>query len=182
MQVFETKLKGVLLIAPQIFKDERGYFFESFNRDKYAEHIQNLDFVQDNESLSIYGTLRGLHYQLPPYAQAKLVRVIHGKVLDVVLDIRRSSPTFGRYVIAELSNENKHQLYVPRGFAHGFVVLSDTAIFAYKVDNIYHKASEAAIRWNDPSLDIPWSLPAFDIILSEKDKQAPLFKDAILFD
>jgi len=181
MQVFETKLDGLLLIAPQVFEDDRGYFFETYNQEKYKQHIQNANFVQDNESMSGYGTLRGLHYQLPPFAQAKLVRVILGKVLDVVLDIRRSSPTFGRYVIAELSGENKHQLYIPRGFAHGFLVLSDSAIFAYKVDNNYNKASEAAIRWNDPSLGIPWNLPLFDIILSVKDKQAPLFKDANVF-
>lgn len=182
MQVFETKLNGVLLIAPQVFKDERGYFFESFSQAKYAAHIHNPAFIQDNESLSGYGTLRGLHYQLPPYAQSKLVRVIQGKVLDVVVDIRRNSPTFGRYYIAELSSENKHQLFIPRGFAHGFSVLSETAIFAYKVDNIYNKSSEASIRWNDPSLNIPWRLPEKDILLSEKDRQAPLFQDAILFD
>jgi len=182
MHVFETKLRGVLLIVPLVFKDERGYFFESFSQTKYASHIQNQNFIQDNESLSGYGTLRGLHYQLPPYAQSKLVRVIQGKVFDVVVDIRRSSPTFGRYFIAELSSENKHQLFVPRGFAHGFSVLSETAIFSYKVDNIYNKSSEASIRWNDPTLNIQWKLPAKDIVLSEKDKQAPLLQDAIVFD
>lgn len=182
MEVFETKLKGVFLVAPSVFKDDRGYFFESYNHAKYAPHIQSLNFIQDNESFSAYGTIRGLHYQLPPYEQAKLVRVIKGRVLDVVLDLRRSSPTFGRYIMAELNETNKHQLYIPRGFAHGFLVLSDTAIFAYKVDNSYNKESEAAINCFDPHLNIPWGLPREKLILSEKDEHANDFLNAKVFE
>jgi dTDP-4-dehydrorhamnose 3,5-epimerase len=181
LKIFESKINGVITIAPSVFKDERGYFFEVFNFEKFEKVVQNINFIQDTESLSAYGTLRGMHYQLPPYNQSKLVRVIQGKVLDVALDIRRSSATFGKYVIAELSDSNKHQLFIPSGFAHGFLVLSEFAIFAYKVDNVYNKSSEAAIRWNDPSLAIPWGIPDDKVLLSEKDLNTPLFKEAVVF-
>ena len=181
MQIFKTKINEVLLFLPDIFQDDRGYFFESYSHSKYCALCEMTDFIQDNESHSTYGTLRGLHYQLPPNDQAKLVRVVQGKVFDVAVDIRQSSPTFRQYVLAELSEKNKHQLFIPRGFAHGFLVLSDHCIFAYKVDNRYEKKSEQSIRWNDPHLNIPWGMPEKDIILSSKDKIAPFLSDAIIF-
>ena len=166
----ETKLKGCFIIKPHVFPDSRGYFFESFNKAKFeAVTGQPGDFVQDNQSASVYGVVRGLHFQKGEYAQAKLVRAIEGKVLDVAVDIREGSPTYGEWVAVELTKENNFQLYVPRGFAHGFSVLSETAIFAYKCDNLYHKAAEGGIRYDDPTLNIDWQIPAEKMSLSEKD-------------
>ena len=174
MKATETKLKGCFFIEPAVFKDTRGYFFESFNQNKFNELIgKDINFVQDNESFSSKGVLRGLHFQTGDYAQAKLVRVIKGKVLDVVVDMRKNSPTFGEHFSIELSEDNKKQLFVPRGFAHGFIVLSDTAIFSYKCDNFYNKASEQGLRYDDPSLEIDWRLPSNEFIISEKDLILP---------
>ena len=174
MKATETKLKGCFFIEPAVFKDTRGYFFESFNQNKFNELIgKDINFVQDNESFSSKGVLRGLHFQTGDYAQAKLVRVIKGKVLDVVVDMRKNSPTFGEHFSIELSEDNKKQLFVPRGFAHGFIVLSDTAIFSYKCDNFYNKASEQGLRYDDPSLGIDWRLPYNEFIISEKDLVLP---------
>jgi dTDP-4-dehydrorhamnose 3,5-epimerase len=170
MQVEETKLKDCFIIKDTLFKDARGYFFESFNQQKFNELTRlNVQFVQDNQSKSTKGVLRGLHFQLGTYGQAKLVRVLEGKVLDVAVDIRPNSKTFGEHVAIELTAENKTQLFVPRGFAHGFVVLSDTATFFYKCDNYYHKLSEGGILYNDPQLAINWQLPIEDLLLSDKD-------------
>jgi len=170
MQVEETKLKDCFIIRDTLFKDSRGYFYESFNQQKFNELTGlNVQFVQDNQSKSTKGVLRGLHFQLGTYAQAKLVRVLEGKVLDVAVDIRPNSRTFGQHVAIELTGENETQLFVPRGFAHGFVVLSDTATFFYKCDNYYHKLSEGGIIYNDPQLAINWQLPSGDMLLSEKD-------------
>ncbi|KUK75889.1 MAG: dTDP-L-rhamnose synthetase [Proteiniphilum acetatigenes] len=177
MEVIQTEIEGLLIIQPKVFGDERGYFFESFSMKEFEEKVCKTVFVQDNESKSRYGVLRGLHFQKPPFAQAKLVRVVTGRVLDVAVDIRKDSPTFGRHVSLELSDENKTQLFIPRGFAHGFVVLSDEAIFQYKCDNYYSPAHEGAIRWNDPRLHIDWQLPPDEIILSEKDKNNPILCD-----
>jgi len=182
MQIIKTKIPEIVIIEPRVFGDERGYFMETFSDEIFKKKVINTTFVQDNESESTYGVLRGLHYQVPPYAQSKLVRVVVGKVLDVALDIRKGSPTFGKHLIVELSAENKRQLFIPRGFAHGFVVLSDKAIFAYKVDNIYDAASEASIRFDDPELNIDWTLKHNELKLSPKDIKAPLFKDAKLFE
>ncbi len=177
----ETKLKGCFILEPKVFKDSRGYFFESFNQNKFNKLIdQNINFIQDNESYSSKGVLRGLHYQMSKYAQAKLVRVIKGEVLDIAVDIRKDSPTFGQHVSIELSEENKKQLFIPRGFAHGFIVLSDTAIFSYKCDNFYNKQSEGGIIYNDKDLNIDWKLNDKEFIVSEKDLQLPTFKEAIL--
>ena len=174
MTATETKLKGCFFIEPNVLKDTRGYFFECFNQNKFNELIgKDIDFVQDNESFSSKGVLRGLHFQTGDYAQAKLVRVIKGKVLDVVVDMRKNSPTFGEHFSIELSEDNKKQLFVPRGFAHGFIVLSDTAIFSYKCDNFYNKASEQGLRYDDPSLGIDWRLPSNEFIISEKDLVLP---------
>lgn len=162
-----------MLIEPTVFGDERGYFFESFSQKEFQEKVCHTVFVQDNESKSKYGVLRGLHFQKPPFEQAKLVRVVRGKVLDVAVDIRRDSPSFGRHVSTELSEENKRQLFIPRGFAHGFAVLSEEVIFQYKCDNYYAPPYEGAILWNDPQLNIDWKLPAEAILLSEKDKKNP---------
>jgi len=162
-----------VLIEPTVFGDERGYFFESFSQKEFQEKVCHTVFVQDNESKSKYGVLRGLHFQKPPFEQAKLVRVVRGKVLDVAVDIRRDSPTFGRHVSTELSEENKRQLFIPRGFAHGFAVLSEEVIFQYKCDNYYAPLYEGAILWNDPQLNIDWKLPLDAILLSEKDKKNP---------
>jgi len=175
MHVIETDLQGVVILEPQIFGDHRGYFFESFSQREFAEKVCETVFVQDNESKSSYGVLRGLHYQLPPHAQSKLVRVIRGTVIDVAVDIRRESPTFGRHVAVELTGENHRQLFIPRGFAHGFVVLSDEALFQYKCDNFYAPQCEGAIAYDD------WRLPASDIVVSEKDRHHPLLRDAVLF-
>ena len=174
MKATETKLKGCFFIEPNVLKDTRWYFFECFNQNKFNELIgKDIDFVQDNESFSSKGVLRGLHFQTGDYAQAKLVRVIKGKVLDVVVDMRKNSPTFGEHFSIELSEDNKKQLFVPRGFAHGFIVLSDTAIFSYKCDNFYNKASEQGLRYDDPSLGIDWRLPSNEFIISEKDLVLP---------
>lgn len=178
MQVDETKLKDCFIIKDTLFKDSRGYFFESFNQQKFNELTGlNVQFVQDNQSKSTKGVLRGLHFQLGAYSQAKLVRVLDGKVLDVAVDIRPNSKTFGEHVTIELTAENETQLFVPRGFAHGFVVLSDTATFFYKCDNYYHKLSESGIIYNDPHLAINWQLPIEDLILSEKDLLLKNLKD-----
>lgn len=174
MEFIKQTIEDIILIKPQVFGDDRGYFVETFRQDKFEEAIgHKVDFIQDNESKSTKGVFRGLHFQLPPYAQSKLVRVIEGKVLDVAVDIRTGSPTFGQYVMAELSAENKHQLFVPRGFAHGFVVLSDTAIFAYKVDNYYSPECDRGLAFDDPQLNIDWQLPKEQLKLSEKDQKQP---------
>ncbi|MBR4988859.1 MAG: dTDP-4-dehydrorhamnose 3,5-epimerase [Bacteroidaceae bacterium] len=183
MEVIKTEIEGVVIIEPRIFKDDRGYFYESFSQREFEEKVCRTIFVQDNQSKSSYGVLRGLHFQKPPYSQSKLVRCIKGKVLDVAVDIRKGSPTFGKHVAVELSEENHRQLFIPRGFAHGFAVLSDEAVFQYKCDNFYNKESEGAIAWNDPELAIDWRIPAESIILSEKDKQNRNIADAdFLFD
>ena len=177
MNIIETALPGVLIVEPKVFGDARGYFFESWNQATFeAAGITN-KWVQDNESKSCYGVLRGLHYQAAPYTQAKIVRVIAGAVLDVAVDIRKGSPTYGKHVTVELSAENKRQLYIPRGFAHGFAVLSDEAVFAYKCDNIYMPSSERGIMFNDPDLAIDWHVSPGQWILSEKDKKHPAFTD-----
>lgn len=178
MNVIKTDLDGVVIIEPRIFNDDRGYFFESFSERDFFANVREIHFVQDNESKSSYGVLRGLHFQRPPFAQSKLVRVIKGAVLDVAVDIRVGSPTFGKYVAVELSADNHRQFFIPRGFAHGFSVLSDEVIFQYKCDNFYAPQYEGAIAWNDPSLNIDWRIPADDVVLSEKDKKHPLLKDA----
>lgn len=182
MEFIETAIKGVFIIEPKVFNDARGYFFEAWKKAEYEEKIGNVDFIQDNESKSSYGVLRGLHYQKGEYSQSKLVRVIKGKVLDVAVDICRSSPTFGQHVMVELSEENKRQFFIPRGFAHGFLVLSEEAIFTYKVDNVYAPKAEAGIRWNDPQLGIEWPIDPKDVVTSEKDLVAPLLSEAVLFD
>lgn len=176
MKIIKTNISEVLIIEPQVFRDDRGHFLESFSEQWFREHICDTHFVQDNESKSKYGVLRGLHFQREAYAQAKLVRVIKGRIWDVAVDIRKSSPTFGQYVATELSDQNFRQLFIPRGFAHGFSVLSKEAIFQYKCDNYYTPESEGAIAWNDPTLNIDWKLPTDDIILSEKDKYNPFMK------
>lgn len=177
----ETKLQGCFILEPKIFNDNRGYFFESFNQNTFNKLIaQNVSFVQDNESFSVKGTLRGLHYQKGEYSQAKLVRVIKGCVLDIALDIRKDSLTFGEYVSLELSEENKKQLFIPRGFAHGFIVLSDAAIFSYKCDNFYNKESEGGIIYNDASLNIDWQLNKEGFIISEKDLMLSKFDKNIV--
>lgn len=170
MNLIKTDIDGVVILEPRVFADERGYFFESYSQKIFEEKICNTTFIQDNESKSVYGVLRGLHFQKPPFAQSKLVRVIKGKVLDVAVDIRKGSPTFGKHVSIELTDENKRQFFVPRGFAHGFVVLSEEVIFQYKCDNYYSPQNEGALAWDDPTLGIDWKLPLDKIILSEKDK------------
>ena len=178
MKVIKTEIPEVVIIEPRVFGDNRGYFFESFSERDFAAEVREVRFVQDNESKSCYGVLRGLHFQKPPHAQSKLVRVVKGRVLDVAVDIRRGSPTFGRHVAVELSEDNRRQFFIPRGFAHGFVVLSEEAVFQYKCDNYYAPQSEGAIAWDDPELGIDWGIPAGDVILSEKDKVHPKLKDA----
>ena len=180
MNVIPTAIPDVLILEPKIFGDARGYFFESWNRARFREAGIDCDFLQDNESKSRYGVLRGLHFQKMPYTQAKLVRVISGRVLDVAVDIRRQSPTFGQHVAVELSGDDHRQLFIPRGFAHGFAVLSEEAVFAYKCDNVYMPSSEAGIRLDDPSLGIDWQVPRDKWILSEKDTRHPAFADAEL--
>lgn len=182
MRFIPTVIPEVVIIEPKVFADERGYFMESFRKDLFEENVRKINFVQDNESKSTRGVLRGLHYQLPPFAQSKLVRVIKGKVLDVAVDIRKGSPTFGKYVAVELSEENKRELFIPRGFAHGFLVLSDEAIFTYKVDNYYAPEYDRSIRFDDPTIGIEWNFPKDKIIISQKDKNAPYVKDAELFE
>lgn len=182
MDYKQTEIKGVYIIEPHVFNDARGYFFEAWKNEEFQRYVGKINFIQDNESKSSYGVLRGLHYQKGEYSQAKLVRVIKGKVLDVAVDIRKSSPTFGKYVMVELSDENKRQFFIPRGFAHGFLVLSEEAIFTYKVDNVYAPQYEASIRWNDEDIHIEWPIETKDVLTSEKDLKASSLKDAELFD
>lgn len=184
MEYLKTDIEGVFILEPKVFRDARGYFFESWRQADFDEHIgHHVEFIQDNESKSSYGVLRGLHYQKGDFSQAKLVRVIKGKVLDVAVDIRKSSPTFGKYVAVELSEDNKRQLFIPRGFAHGFLVLSQEAIFTYKVDNVYAPQQEASIRWNDEDINISWPIDSKDVLTSEKDLlKATSLKEAELFD
>ena len=183
MEVIKTEIEGVVIIEPRIFKDDRGYFYESFSQREFEENVCHTTFVQDNQSKSSYGVLRGLHFQKPPYCQSKLVRCIKGAVLDVAVDIRKGSPTFGKYVAVELTEDNHRQFFVPRGFAHGFAVLSEEAVFQYKCDNFYNKESEGSVAWNDPQLGIDWRIPAEKVILSEKDKLSKTVADAdYLFD
>ena len=182
MNYIETEIKGVFIIEPRVFNDSRGYFFEAWKKAEFEEHVGEVDFIQDNESKSSYGVFRGLHYQKGAFSQAKLVRVIKGKVLDVAVDLRKSSPTFGKHVMVELSEENKRQFFIPRGFAHGFLVLSEEAVFTYKVDNVYAPQSETGIRWNDSQLAIQWPIAQDDVQTSEKDLKQPLFCEAELFD
>lgn len=177
MEIVETKIKDLLIIKPDVFQDERGYFFESYNRQRFLEHGLDMSFVQDNESQSMKGVLRGLHFQKPPFAQGKLVRVVKGAVRDVAVDLRKGSPTYGQWESVELTEGNKFMYWIPEGFAHGFVCLEDYSVFTYKCTNVYNKASEGSIRWNDPDLNIRWDID--DPILSEKDKISPLFKDFI---
>ena len=182
MDFKKTAIEGVYIIEPRVFNDARGYFFEAWKQEEFNAHIGQVDFIQDNESKSSRGVLRGLHYQKGEYAQAKLVRVIKGKVLDVAVDLRKSSPTFGKYVMVELSDENKRQFFIPRGFAHGFLVLSDEAIFTYKVDNVYAPQAEAGIRWNDPDVGIEWPIDLNRVLTSEKDLVQPFLREAELFE
>ena len=177
MNFIKTEIDGVIIVEPKIFKDERGYFFESYNEAEFQKNGIPNRFVQDNQSMSSYGVIRGLHCQLGEHAQAKLVRVLQGKVLDVAVDVRPNSPTFGKHVAVELSAENQRQLFIPRGFLHGFSVLSETAIFAYKCDNLYCKASEFGIRYDDPEIGVDWRIPADKVITSEKDRMANKLKD-----
>ena len=182
MEYIKTEIEGVFIIEPKVFNDARGYFMEAWKQQEFNEHIGKVEFIQDNESKSSFGVLRGLHYQKGDLSQAKLVRVIKGKVLDVAVDIRKSSPTFGKHVMVELSEENKRQFFIPRGFAHGFLVLSEEAIFTYKVDNPYAPQAETGIRWNDPDLAIEWPIGFSQVQTSEKDLKQPFFKDAEVFD
>jgi len=182
MEYIKTEIDGVYIIEPKVFNDARGYFMEAWKQAEFNNHIGKVDFIQDNESKSSFGVLRGLHYQKGDLSQAKLVRVIKGKVLDVAVDIRKSSPTFGKHVMVELSEENKRQFFIPRGFAHGFLVLSEEAIFTYKVDNPYAPQAETGIRWNDPDLAIEWPIDFSEVQTSEKDLKQPFFKDAEIFD
>ena len=177
MKFIKTVIPDVFIIEPSVFGDDRGYFLESFNLDKFEKNVGKIKFVQDNESKSFRGVLRGLHFQKPPYNQAKLVRCIEGSVMDVAVDIRKGSPTYGKHIAVELSGENKRQLFVPRGFAHGFAVLSETAVFAYKVDNRYAPEYDSGIRYDDKELNIDWSLTEEEVLLSEKDKNLSSFKD-----
>ncbi|MGM9777734.1 MAG: dTDP-4-dehydrorhamnose 3,5-epimerase [Prevotella sp.] len=181
MDYIKTEIDGVWIIQPKVFNDARGYFFEAWKKEEFEQHVGRVDFIQDNESKSSYGVLRGLHYQKGDFSQAKLVRVIKGRVVDVAVDIRRNSPTFGKHVMVELSDENKRQFFIPRGFAHGFLVLSDEAVFTYKVDNPYAPQSEASIRFDDPDLAIQWPIDAKDVLTSAKDLDALSLKDAELF-
>jgi dTDP-4-dehydrorhamnose 3,5-epimerase len=182
MEYIRTEIEGVYIIEPRVFNDARGYFFEAWKQEEFNEKIGEVNFIQDNESKSSYGVLRGLHYQKGCLSQAKLVRVIKGKVLDVAVDIRKSSPTFGKHVMVELSEDNKRQFFIPRGFAHGFLVLSEEAVFTYKVDNPYAPQAEAGIRWNDPELGIEWPIDPVQVLTSEKDLKLPLMKDAEVFE
>jgi dTDP-4-dehydrorhamnose 3,5-epimerase len=179
MEVIKTEIEGVVIIEPRLFGDDRGYFFESFNQKEFEAKVGPVCFVQDNESKSSYGVVRGLHFQKGEHAQAKLVRVIEGTVLDVAVDIRPGSPTFGRHVAVELSGENHRQFFIPRGFAHGFSVLSDVALFQYKCDSLYCPSSEGAIAWDDPDLGIDWRLPKEKVVLSAKDSNHPRLKDLV---
>lgn len=178
MNFIKTEIPGVIVIEPRIWLDERGYFFESFKDDLFRKNVGEINFVQDNESKSTYGTIRGLHYQIPPFAQSKLVRVVKGKILDVAVDIRRGSPTFLKHVAVELSEENKKQLFIPKGFAHGFSVLSGECVVNYKVDSYYKKEAERGIRFDDKTLNIDWKIDGKDIIVCERDKSFPSFDRA----
>ena len=182
MEYIMTDLEGVWILEPQVFGDSRGYFMETWKQSEFETCIGSVNFIQDNESKSSYGVLRGLHYQRGEWSQAKLVRVIKGRVLDVAVDLRKGSPTFGKHITVELSEENKRQFFIPRGFAHGFLVLSEEAIFCYKVDNVYAPQSECSIRFDDPTLNIQWPIPAEDMKLSKKDTEGCAFADAVLFD
>jgi len=177
MDVIKTNIDGVVIIEPKIFKDNRGYFFESFNEKEFKEKVADINFVQDNESKSSYGVLRGIHFQAPPFAQSKLVRVVKGKVLDVAVDLRKDSPTFGQWTSVILSARNHKQFFLPQGMGHAFVVLTKTAVFQYKCDNFYNKESEGAIIWNDKTLNIDWGVQEKDIVLSEKDKHHPTLEE-----
>lgn len=181
MKITKTALDGVVIIEPQVFEDARGYFFESWNKAKMEEAGLNYDFIQDNQSKSCYGTIRGIHFQKGEFSQAKLVRVLQGTVLDVAVDLHKDSKTFGQHVAVELSAENNRQLMIPRGFGHGFSVLTPTAVFAYKCDNVYNKASEAGIRFDDPALGIDWKVKPEEAVLSDKDKILPFLKDVTCF-
>lgn len=181
MKVIKTEIDGVYILEPRVFEDARGYFFESYNKESLKEQGIDYDFIQDNQSKSLYGTVRGIHFQKGEYAQAKLVRVLEGKVLDVAVDLRQGSKTFGKHVAVELSAENNLQLLIPRGFGHGFAVLSEMAVFAYKCDNVYCKAAEGGLRFNDPEIGIDWKIAEKDAILSEKDCNAPFLKDIECF-
>ncbi len=183
MNIIKTDIPEVVIVEPRVFGDNRGYFFESFSERDFAAAVREVKFVQDNESLSCYGVVRGLHFQKPPHAQSKLVRVVRGRVLDVAVDIRKGSPTFGQHVAVELSEENHRQLFIPRGFAHGFAVLSDEAVFQYKCDDYYAPETEGAIAWDDPEIGIDWKIPADKVILSPKDAAHPRLRDSIdIFD
>ena len=178
MNVIQTEIPGVVIIEPRVFEDARGYFFESFSQRDFDAQVREVRFVQDNESKSSYGVLRGLHFQKPPHAQSKLVRVVKGAVLDVAVDVRKGSPTFGKHVAVELSAENHRQFFIPRGFAHGFAVLTDEVVFQYKCDNFYAPQCEGAIAWDDPDLGIDWKVPSDKVLLSDKDRKHPCLKDA----
>ena len=182
MEFKKTDIEGVYIIEPRVFNDTRGYFFEAWKKAEFESNIGPVDFIQDNESKSGYGVLRGLHYQKGELSQAKLVRVIKGRVFDVAVDIRKSSPTFGRHVMVELNDENKRQFFIPRGFAHGFLVLSDEAVFTYKVDNVYAPQAEGGVRWDDPELAIQWPIDPKEVLTSDKDLRLPLLKDAEVFE
>ncbi|MGM9799249.1 MAG: dTDP-4-dehydrorhamnose 3,5-epimerase [Muribaculaceae bacterium] len=177
MEVIKTEIDGVVIIKPRIFEDERGYFFESFSQKEFEEKVCHVRFVQDNESKSCYGVMRGLHYQRPPFAQSKLVRCVKGRVIDVAVDIRKGSPTYGKHVAVELTEDNHLQFFIPRGFAHGFAVLSETAVFQYKCDNFYAPQADGGISILDSSLGIDWKIKEEDAILSEKDTHHPLFAE-----
>lgn len=182
MEVIKTSIDGVLIIEPRVFGDKRGYFLESFSKREFDEKVvpilgYTINFVQDNESKSSYGVIRGLHFQRPPFAQSKLVRCVKGVVLDVAVDIRKGSPTYGQHMAVELSEDNHRQFFIPKGFAHGFAVLSETAVFQYKCDEFYHPEAEGAVLWNDSDIDIAWTIPPSKVILSEKDKCHPLLRD-----
>ena len=183
INVIKTDIEGVVIIEPKVFGDERGYFFESWSQKDFDERVRPIKFVQDNESKSCYGVLRGLHFQRGKYSQSKLVRVVKGQVLDVAVDIRKGSPTFGKHVAVELTEDNHRQFFIPRGFAHGFVVLSDEAVFQYKCDNLYAPQEEGALAWDDPEIGINWGVPTDRVVLSAKDKAHPRLKDSTeLFD
>lgn len=177
MKVTKTDIDGVVIIEPQVFEDSRGYFYESFNEKEFKEKVADIDFVQDNESMSVFGVMRGLHFQNPPYTQSKLVRCVKGAVLDVAVDLRKESPTYGKHVAVMLTRENKKQLFIPKGFAHGFIVLSKTAVFQYKCDNFYNKESDNGISILDESLGIDWMLDINKTILSDKDLRYPKLQD-----
>lgn len=183
MEFIKTEIPDVILCKPTVFKDERGYFFESFKKETLENYLgYTINFCQDNEAKSVKGVLRGLHYQLPPYAQSKLVRVVKGKILDIVVDLRKESSAFGKHLAVELSEDNKYQLFIPKGFAHGYVVLSEEAIFSYKVDNYYNQKLERGVVYNDEVLKIDWKLSEKDLIISEKDKSQPIFQQAEIFE